>query len=216
MTCPSCKSEIEVSSRGQTLARKDSAANSSSSAPSPAPAPPLVVAAPPPAPARAPAQRGRKRSAPSAVASSASSPAKAVKKSGGKVVSVCGQLYASLSWFLNKDSPSATQCARARTRCSSSAVVLSGGHTRAVAEYAAHAGQTPRPLCMVDGVVRKRLGSVAVPTGVENITILRAPDTSMFHPVEFIHCTKSGYSGFPRQLIFQASHHKIDSVLITL
>ena len=39
---------------------------------------------------------------------------------------------------------------------------------------------------------------------------------SMFHPVEFIQCTKSGYSGFPRQLIFQASHHKIDSVLITL
>ena len=92
-------------------------------------------------------------------------------------MSVCGQLYASLSWFLNKDSPSATQCARARTRCSSSAVVLSGGHTRAVAEYAAHAGQTPRPLCMVDGVVRKRLGSVAVPTEVENITIRRAPDT---------------------------------------
>ena len=92
-----------------------------------------------------------------------------------------------------------------RQQCSSSAVVLSGGYTRAVAEYAARAGQTPRPLCMVDGVVRKRLGSVAVPAGVENITILRAPDTSMFHPVEFIHCTKSGYSGFPRQLIFQAS-----------
>ena len=64
-----------------------------------------------------------------------------------------------------------------RQQCSSSAVVLSGGHTRAVAEYAAHAGQTPRPLCMVDGVVRKRLGSVAVPTEVGNITIRRAPDT---------------------------------------
>ena len=165
-----------MSSRGQTLARKGGAASSSSSnAPSPAPAPSRPMAPPPPAPAPAPA-RGTKRPAPSGAASSAS-PAKAARN-GGKVVSVCGQLYASLSWFLRKDSPSATQCARARTRCSSTALVLSGGHSRAVAEYAvaSQSGQTPRPLCMVDGDVRKKMGSVAVPTEVDHITISRAPD----------------------------------------
>ena len=51
-------------------------------------------------------------------------------------------------------------------------------HSRAVAEYAvaSQSGQTPRPLCMVDGDVRKKMGSVAVPTEVDHITISRAPD----------------------------------------
>jgi hypothetical protein len=170
MTCPNCEREIEVSSRGQTMVRKEAAASSSSNAPLQAPAlsRPLVPA---PAP-----QRGTKRASPSGAASRAS-PAK-VARNGGKVVSVCGQLYTSLSWFLKKDSPSATQCARARTRCANTAVVLSGGHTRAVAEYAAvpQTGQALRPLCTVSGAARKKLGSAAVPTEVDDIMISRAPD----------------------------------------
>ena len=117
-----------------------------------------------------------KRASPSG-AHRRASPAKVARK-GGEVVSVCGQLYTSLSWFLKKDSPSATQCARARTRCANSAVVLCGGHARAVAEYASvpQTGQALRPLCTVSGVARKKLGSAAVPTEVDDIMIFRAPD----------------------------------------
>ena len=51
-------------------------------------------------------------------------------------------------------------------------------HARAVAEYAAvpQTGQALRPLCTVSGAARKKLGSAAVPTEVDDIMISRAPD----------------------------------------
>ena len=103
MTCPSCKSEIEVSSRGQTLIRTETGASSNSNVPASTPAPSRPVASPKPVlPTTTVPARGTKRHVSPAAVSSAS-PAKAARNKG-KVVSVCGQSYTSLSWFLGKES----------------------------------------------------------------------------------------------------------------
>ena len=87
---------------------------------------------------------------------------------------VLGKLYTGISWFLGKDNPPDSKCKKARTRCASNALVLSGGHTRALDKegFAASpsAGAALKELCPK----RKRLGEKFVPTEVEGVEIARA------------------------------------------
>ena len=112
LTCPSCKSEIVMTSKGQTVTS-------------------------------VPAPQGTKRSASEChgsaskaakidVAKSSGSPCpttKFAKVDAAVAISICGQHYTSLSWFLSKENPSPSLCKRARENCSENALVLLGGHT---------------------------------------------------------------------------------------
>lgn len=123
LTCPHCKTDIEMTSKGQTVVAAsvhEPAASSSSSC--------LSLSS-------SSSQRGAKRSSPPA-----SPPAKAKsaklsasgRNSSRVVVSVCGRHYTSLAWYFCKDNPSPSLCERARQKCASNALVLVGGHTRSV------------------------------------------------------------------------------------
>ena len=94
------------------------------------------------------------------------------------MVSVCGQFYTSLAWYFLKDNPSNSYCVRARKKCSANALVLEGGHTRSVKDFAGAGDRAPRPLCNIkaDGVwkVRERLGEAIVQTEVVGVKVGRA------------------------------------------
>jgi hypothetical protein len=178
LTCPDCKANIEMTSKGQTVtATKQSStatAASSSRAQSPAPA----------------SSRGVKRSLTAATFSAGTSCARpssplvaapstqaaGTNTTSGKVISICGQHYTSLAWYLCKDNPSPTLCKRARRNCASNALVLEGGHTRSVKDFAKvpGAGRALKPLCVIDGQSRQRIGNAAVPTQVVGVKIRRA------------------------------------------
>ena len=181
LTCPHCKTEIEMTSKGQTVVAatqnsgvaaaghgqfREPAASSSSSSSS----------------SSSLSQRGVKRSP----HPPASPPPKAKhaklfgsgRNSEMVVVSVCGRHYTSLAWYFCKDNPSPSICARARQKCASNALVLVGGHTRSVKDFAKvlGSGTVLKPLCVLDGRPRQRLGEVSVSTQVAGIKIKRAED----------------------------------------
>ena len=121
---------------------------------------------------------GSKRAAPTA---SSPPPAKVAKQTVAtkcKVVSVCGQLYTSLSWYFLKGNPSPSHCKRAREMCSANALVLDGGHARIVKEFVGVGNRAPRPLCRIrrsgQWQVLERLGDAAVDTDVLGVRIKRA------------------------------------------
>ena len=93
-------------------------------------------------------------------------------------VSVSGQMYTSLSWYFLKDNPSNSYCQRARKKCATNALVLAGGHTRSVKEFAGNDHVTLRPLCRIkkhgEWKARQRLGDAAVDTEVVGVRISRA------------------------------------------
>ena len=159
LTCPSCKSEIVMTSKGQTVTS-------------------------------VPAPQGTKRSASEChgsaskaakidVAKSSGSPCpttKFAKVDAAVAISICGQHYTSLSWFLSKENPSPSLCKRARENCSENALVLLGGHTRPVKSFAKISGASRlQPLCMVGDRSRQNFPSaLPVSTEVSGIKVKKA------------------------------------------
>ena len=124
LTCPQCKADVEMTSKGQTVVATTqhsavAIAGASSSQRG-------VKRSAPPAPPAAAAKSSRLPAAPSAKTSASS------RNSNRVVVSVCGRHYASLAWFFCKDNLSPSLCERARQKCASNALELMGGHTRSV------------------------------------------------------------------------------------
>ena len=101
-------------------------------------------------------------------------------KHAGLRVSICGELYTSVSWYLNTENPPKTACAQLRSDRARDAVELSGGHVRALAgtRYAVAPPAQPKPLCVMrDGTPRERLGTDPAATQVANVQVARAGAT---------------------------------------
>ena len=155
--CPTCQGNIRSGSRGQSVAasvgqgpfqpidqsRQCAIAAKTLNAP-PVPQVRQGVATAP----------SVKRVAPQDASASEPQPANICKQ-----VDVIGQRYTALSWFLNTDNPTPKQCRIARSACCRSALVLSGGHNRALSiRIAKIPPATPMPLCCDRG----RVGSTEV------------------------------------------------------
>ena len=101
---------------------------------------------------------------------------KPAKIDAAVAISICGQHYTSLSWFLSKENPSPSLCKRARENCGDNALVLVGGHTRSVKFFAKVPGTSRlQPLCVVGGQARQNFpGAQPVNTEVSGVKIKKA------------------------------------------
>ena len=165
LICPSCKSDIVMTSKGQTV---------------------ISVPAPPPRPAHQGTKRSASQSQGSAtkaakVDASQSSASRCLAPTSAKIdaavaFSICGKHYTSLSWFLSKENPSPSLCKRARENCGDNALVLVGGHTRSVKFFAKVPGTSRlQPLCVVGGRPRQNFpGAQPVGTEVSGVKIKKA------------------------------------------
>jgi predicted GIY-YIG superfamily endonuclease len=125
----------------------------------------------------------RKRAAPILPAEPMAKRAKKATASthAGLRVSICGELYTSVSWYVNNRNPPKGLCAELRSKCVDDAIELEGGHVRALTGtvYAVAPPSQPKPLCrMACGKVRERLGAEDfVPTEVFSLKVKRAGGT---------------------------------------
>lgn len=165
LSCPSCQSDIVMTSKGQTLI----------SAPAAPPKPPPQGMKRAAAESQGPAAKAAKIG--TAKASASPSPAPTSSKVDACVaINICGLHYTSLSWFLSKDNPSPSLCQRARNNCGDNALVLVGGHTRSVKSFAKIPGASRlQPLCMVSGRPRQNSpGDRPVSTEAPGVKIMKA------------------------------------------
>ena len=120
--CPQCKTEIVISSRGQTQVTTASTVTSCGGA---------SVARPPPAVPAPETRAKRPRTASSSAAATATEVARSVTPPPsathkGKVVLIGGKHYTTLSWYMGAD-PSRQVCKEVRLECADNAVEMSGG-----------------------------------------------------------------------------------------
>lgn len=163
--CPHCSKGIVVSSRGQSVVGgrsviSPSPASASASVPASAQAPlPLSMLTP-----ASSVSVAQKRSAPAPTASP-ERPMKAHRAStnAGKVVSVCGRLYTSISWYLGKPNPSQSHCSAVKAVCTP--LELRGGDLRTLAGQGFAVAPPLRPKPLLAG--RVRLPSAWLETGVQ-------------------------------------------------
>lgn len=173
--CPKdgCKAAILVTSIGQTplVASPCPAGNRSSGSQGPAPPPP------PPPPTT---KRSASGSVPKPTTSKRQKVASDGKKTsaaslrGGKEVSVIGERYTSLSWYLCCANPTPKQVGIAKDKCSGLAMELQGGHTRSLDTSGFVALPPVKPKSLTAD--RERLGSQFVDTALKGIKIRRAVD----------------------------------------
>lgn len=166
LTCPhpQCKQEIVLSSRGQTVPSvvvPQRAVGSTTEVQKKSNA------------QAAPSGGGtdRKRLAPSGNAGRP--PAKMQKT--GKEVSICGKRYTSLSWFLNTPNPPPKKCEMVRNVCVQNAVLMRGGHVRALdaAKFSVSPSAFVGPPPLLGE--RRNLPNSWVDTEVTDIQVRRAP-----------------------------------------
>ena len=143
--CPSCEGKIMISSRGQSVVSSPGQGAMQPLEPARSCAIPARALSAPPLPqvrqgvVTAPSV---KRAASQSVGHS-EPPCKKYKQ-----VDVLGERYTALSWFLNSENPTPKQCSIGRSAGSRNALILSGGHSRALNPgFTAVPPAIPRPLC---------------------------------------------------------------------